>query len=254
MGHPLAGIEHAQQVFKAAAGDGKARVVVLFDQCQVLFKAGRDVQAHHIGARHHQRGDLAVVQAEQVAHHGVFVLFDGTRRGAFGQHGMDFILGHRGFIAGARPAEQTQGGAGQHPHKRLGQLGQQVDGAGHQTGNGLGVGLAQALGYQFAHDDGHIGDQDHHHGRGDRAGVGNGHAHCSSQSDSGWASAASPKIPLSTPMEVMPIWMVERKRVVFPQLHRCGCSAVALINQLLQSCFAGRDQCDLGHGNTPLSG
>jgi hypothetical protein len=34
-----------------------------------------------------------------------------------------------------------------------------------------------------------------------------------SQAASGAASAASPTMPLSTPIEVMPIWMVDRKRV-----------------------------------------
>ena len=37
----------------------------------------------------------------------------------------------------------------------------------------------------------------------------------SSQCESGSASAASPTMPFSTPISVMPIWMVERKRLGF---------------------------------------
>ncbi len=75
----------------------------------------------------------------------------------------------------------------------------------------------------------------------------------SSHSPSGAASAASPTMPLSTPIEVMPIWMVERKRVgSSPSFMAAMSAGIALIDQLLQPGLARGNQRQLGHGKKAI--
>ncbi|MNS65395.1 hypothetical protein D3C72_985590 [compost metagenome] len=90
----LARADHADDVVHAAAHDRKARVVGFFDAVQVFIERLFHVQVHDIAARHHQRCQLAVVQPEHVAHHGVLVLFDHAGFGTLDQQRVDFFLGH----------------------------------------------------------------------------------------------------------------------------------------------------------------
>ena len=70
---------------------------------------------------------------------------------------------------------------------------------------------------------------------------------------SGAARAASPKMPFSTPMEVMPIWMVDRKRVGSSPSFSAAAAARRLHRSFLQPHFAGSDQAISDMANTPLS-
>jgi hypothetical protein len=129
----------------AAAHDREARVV---DSSMRPGSLPRlvDVQAHHVGARHHQRADLAVVQAEHVAHHGVLVRLDHAGAGALGQR--------RGFLprSPALPwslhAQQAQQRLVEPDSsaRRAWWPWPAVDGARHQAGHGLGVDWPRRLG------------------------------------------------------------------------------------------------------------
>ncbi len=66
-----------------------------------------------------------------------------------------------------------------------------------------------------------------------------------SQTASGSASAASPTMPLSTPIEVMPIWIADRKRVgSSPSRIAQAAAPSPSIDAHLQARLAGGDERD----------
>jgi hypothetical protein len=70
-----------------------------------------------------------------------------------------------------------------------------------------------------------------------------------SHSASGPASAASPTMPLRMAIEVMPTWMVDKKRVGFVvQFHRRRCRRAAIFGQPRQACAPRHHQRDFRHG------
>ncbi|MNV50185.1 hypothetical protein D3C71_1421820 [compost metagenome] len=248
---PLARVDHAQDVVHAAAHHRKACVVGFLDAFEVVFKRRIHVQTHHITTRHHQRADLTVVQPEHIAHHGVLVRFDHARSGALHQHGVDLFFGHRaaaGFLH-THQAQQRARGGGQQQHKRLGGQRQKVDGPRHQAGKGLGVRLADALGHQFTHHDREIRDQHHHQAGGRVAAKRHGNAQCFKPQRQGPSQGGLTHDTVQHANRCdADLDGGEKTRGVFAQLHGSGGAAIALINQLLQPGFAGRDQSDLGHG------
>ena len=69
-----------------------------------------------------------------------------------------------------------------------------------------------------------------------------------SHSANGSANTASPTMPLSTPIDVMPIWIVDRKRVgSSPSLAAAIAAVIALVDELLQSRATCGDERDLRH-------
>ena len=145
---------------------------------QVLLLRIFHVQVHHVTAGNHQRGDLALVQAEHVAYHDVLALLDDPGFGAFGQQRVDFLFRH--LLLGVRidphAAQDQVGGTGERHHERARDQRQDAHGTGGQPGHGLGADLAQTLGNQFADNDGHIGDQHDHQRGGQHLGRLLGHA------------------------------------------------------------------------------
>ena len=160
-------MDDADDVVEAATADREARVVVLGHLLQVFFLRVFDVEVDHVTAGHHQRGDLPLVEAEDVAHHFVLALLDGAGFGTFGQQGMDFFLGDlvHGIRIDAHAAQDEVGRTGQRHHEWPRDERQQAHGAGGQARDGFGADLAQPLGHQLADEDGDIGDQ-HDHERG----------------------------------------------------------------------------------------
>jgi hypothetical protein len=212
------------------------------------------VQRHHVCARHHERADLPVVQAEHVAHHLVLVRLDHARARALGQHGVDLVLGHGGgVLLHAQQAQQRPRGQRQQLHERLGGHGQPVDRAGHQARQRLGVALAQALGHELAHDDGEVGDEHHHQARG---GVARGlglHA----QADEPIAQRLGQRRFAHDAVEHADggdadLDGGEKARGVLAQLGGGDGAAIALIDQLLQARLTCRNQCQLGHGEQSI--
>ena len=176
--------------------------------------------------------------------------------GPFGQHRMDLFFGDSG-AAVALDAEQPQqrhGRESQQPDERLGGERQPVDRPGHHAGQGLGIGLADSLRHQFAEHDREIGDRDH-----DQAGRQRNRRtriacpSATNQSASGAASADSPTIPFSTPIDVMPIWIVDRNRVGFsPSLAAAMAARSPCVDQLVHPRPASRDERDLRHREDPV--
>ena len=84
---------------------------------------------------------------------------------------------------------------------------------GDQARDALGIVLAEALGDQFAEDDGEVSDGQRPPRRWRAGPLAFGSSPCAcSQSANGAAKIASPTMPESRPIEVMPIWMVEGAR------------------------------------------
>ena len=81
-----------QHLVESVAADRKARVVRFGDAPQVVLQRQRGVEIHDVGARHHQRFDQAVVEAEHIAHHRAFLLFDHADFRTFLQQAVDFLL------------------------------------------------------------------------------------------------------------------------------------------------------------------
>ncbi|MNN49975.1 hypothetical protein D3C81_1645370 [compost metagenome] len=158
----------------AAAHRREAGVVGFLDTAQVFFQRRIHVQVDDVAARHHQRSQLAVVEAEHVAHHGVLVLLDHARLGAFDQQRVDFFLGHAGAAVGlgAEQAQHQPGGARQQLDEGGGRHREPGDRARHHARNRFGGHLAQALGHQLAQHDGKVGQAGHHDRGGDVAGGG----------------------------------------------------------------------------------
>ena len=254
-GQPLAGVDHAHDVLDTPLHHREAGVVGLFDAVEVVGKRIVHVQKHDVGARHHERANLAVVQAEHVAHHGVLVRLDHTGRGAFDQHGVDLFFGDRRAFGFFHPhgAQQTACGGRQEPHKGLGRHSQHVDGSGHQTGKGFGVGLADALGHQLADHDREIGDGQHHKAGGGVARQGLRHAH---RNQPHRQRARQSRFTHDTVEHAdggdADLDRRQKTGGVFAQFDSGGSTAVALIDEFLQPGLAGGDQGNLGHGKQAI--
>ena len=101
----------------------------------------------------------------------MFVILDHPGFRSFHQHGVDLLLGDVGAAVLVDP-QQPQAGIGrgrQQPNEGAGQGGEPVHGAGHQTGDALGIELAKALGHQLPHHDGEVSHHHHHDDGGDQA-------------------------------------------------------------------------------------
>ena len=59
----------------------------------VLFRGLANIHEDQIGAWNHQRAELTIVQAEDIAYHLVLMLLDNPRLRALFQHGVDLLLG-----------------------------------------------------------------------------------------------------------------------------------------------------------------
>lgn len=125
-------------------------------------------------------------------------------------------------------------------------IAKKIDRPGHQTGKHLGVRLANALGHQLAHNDGEVGNQHHHQPRRGIAGIRKRHANrlqpCGQWADQGGLAHNTVK---NTNRRDADLDGEQEARGIFTQLHRRSGTAIALINQLLQTCFASCHQSDL---------
>ena len=135
---------------------------------QTVAHSAVRVQPGHVGARCHQRGQRPLVKAEYVLHHLVLVLLDHPGVHALFQAGADFFFRD---VAGRVDidAQNPQGvgrGARQKLDKRFGCYGQPQHGARHPAGHRFRVQLTDALGHQFAKNNGGEGDGGDHNRRG----------------------------------------------------------------------------------------
>ncbi|KAG1444500.1 hypothetical protein G6F57_017801 [Rhizopus arrhizus] len=128
---------------------------------QVALQPGLGVEPGNAVARGHQAVGGAVAQAHDTVHHVALVGIDHAGLMAFGHQHADLFFGHRGdfILAQAEQPQHQLGGPGQQPHEGKGQFGQPAHRHRHQAGNGLRTGQRQALGNQFAEDQGDEGDQ-----------------------------------------------------------------------------------------------
>ncbi|MNK88333.1 hypothetical protein D3C87_1082930 [compost metagenome] len=250
-GQQLTRADHAQNVVHPPPDHGKARVVRFLDPAQVLFLGKANVQIDHIAARHHQRGQLAIIEPEHVAHHRVLVTLDDTGLRAFHKQRVDLFFGH-GRAAIRLDAEQPQHqarGAAQQLDERRGCRGKERDRACHRARDGLRRQLAEPLGHQFAQDNREIGQSGHHDGRGGIAGRRLRQAqacepfaerrrqrgfpdHAVQHADGGNADLDGGQEP----------------RGVLSELDGLYRATVAVFNLPLQPGLAGRDERDFGHG------
>ena len=131
---------------------------------QVGFQILVHVEINDFAARHHEGGDLPVVEAENVTYHLVLVMLDNSGIGSFLQHHVQLFLGHRlaSRILDAKEPQGELGRAGQKHHERFRHGCQHHHRARSYAGQRLRVDLGQTLGDQFAHHDGKIGNRDDH--------------------------------------------------------------------------------------------
>ena len=137
-----------------------------FVQCLSHGQAG--IQPLHIATRHHHRDQRAIVQMEHVLHHQMFMLLDHTRIAALIQAGHNFFFGYSParFVLDAQQLKYIKRGNRQQPHKRLGDLGHPRQGPRNYARRGLGVHLADALGYQLAKHNSEESNHNDHRGSG----------------------------------------------------------------------------------------
>jgi hypothetical protein len=164
----------ADDVAQAAAANREARAFGLQHLAQVLFARVLEVEVHDVGARRHQRRDLPVVEAEDVADHRPLLLVDDTGLRAFLDELLDLFLGH-GVQRGVAHADHPQ----QHVRRRReqanegpGDLGEPHDRQGDAPRDPLGRHLPKALRNQFAEHDREVGHDDDDQGGGAQAGGG----------------------------------------------------------------------------------
>ena len=165
---PAARAHDAEHLIQPAPHQREARESRFADAPQVFLRRQVEVETDHFGARHHQRADPPVVETEQVAHHGVLLQLDHAGAGAFGEHGVDLVLGHRRrrIFRDAQHAQQRMRRQRQQAHERPRGDGQPIERPRDQARNRLRVCLRDAFRHQFANDDGGIGDEQHHQSRG----------------------------------------------------------------------------------------
>ncbi len=163
------GRDHADDVVQAAAADRVARVRLFGDdRAQHLGDRRVGIEPADFGARNHHRADLAVVEAEHVAHHLVLLRLDHAGVQPFFQAGGDLFF-RDGPVRVAPDADQPQdglGGRGQQHHERARGHGQPLHRRRDDGGHRLGKHLADALGHQLAEDDRQHRDDQHHQRRG----------------------------------------------------------------------------------------
>ena len=213
------------------------------------------VEPEHVGARHHDRGQRPVVEQKDVAHHLVLVGLDDAGAHALLQAGVDLGLGDslHGGVVDAQQLERGLGGVGEQPDEGLGRLGHQRHGARDPARNGFGVDLADALGHQFAKDDGDEGDdQDHQHRRGD---AGRALGQAPAKQDGGQVVAvrglAHDAVEHADRGDAHLHRGQKLGRVVH-QLERGLGAAVAAFGQRQQARLAARGQGQLRHGKSAI--
>ena len=122
---------------------------------QHVVRRRRRLEPDDLGARNHHRADLAVVEAEHVAHHLVLLRLDHAGVEPFFEAGGDLLLGHAA-VGRAAHAEQRSIASvhhGQQPDERPRDQRQPLHRPRDQARDRLRVHLAQALGHQLAEDD-----------------------------------------------------------------------------------------------------
>ncbi len=225
------------------------------DPFQVFFKGKLDVEIDDIGAGNHQRTDLAIIEAEDIAHHVVLLALDHAGLGTFFEHGLDFFLGDalRFLLALTHQAQDGVGGEGEQTLEGPRHQREEVHRPGDQAGDALGVELGDTLGYQFADDDGDIGDHhDHQAGGGDAACL-RVETQClqldrqryrqDGFADNAVEDADRGDADLDRGQEAC--------RLVV-QFDRDGGGAVAILRQPRQAGAPCRDEGDLGHGESAV--
>ncbi len=154
--------EHALDVVERATAHRKPTVAAGGDELELRFQRLGHVEPLDLGARDHHGADLAVVEPEDVAHHLVLLRLDDPGFAPLFELCRDLFLGDAGPRRLAAQPEQAQHGMRgrrQQHHEGLGRRGKPHHRPRRQPRHGLGVHLADALGHQFAEDDGEVRDQ-----------------------------------------------------------------------------------------------
>ena len=82
--------------------DGHPRVQVLAQGGQDLLGGRVDVEAEHVGARHHDRAHQRVLQLEDLVDHLALLALDDALAGAHVDQRAQLLLGQLGLRPGAR--------------------------------------------------------------------------------------------------------------------------------------------------------
>ena len=131
------------------------------------------IQPFNLGPWHHQGGQGPVVQMKHIAHHLMLVRFNQAGVHALLQAGRYFLDRDTAALRfiDAQQFQHALRAQGQQPDERFGQLRQPGHGPGNPARHAFRKHLADALGHQFAKNDGGEGDGRHHQRRGrDRRG------------------------------------------------------------------------------------
>ena len=122
------------------------------------------VQILHLGTRHHQGRNGAVIQTKNVFDHRVFLRIDHTGLTAFINHRVDFFFRNLLVVLlNAEHFDQHLGRERKQFHERHSQNSQPVNRFGNQAGDRIRTHLTDTFRNQFTDHDGEIRDQNNHH-------------------------------------------------------------------------------------------
>ena len=168
LGEQHLGADNADDLVKSTFAHRKTRVLRGLDALHILAERFVQIQTDNVATRHHQRGDLTVVQTKHIAHHLAFVLFDNARIRAFFQQRMNLFFSDdgRSRMPDADQSQQELRRAREQAYERSGNAGQPEHRARHNPRNRLGIRLADTFGHQLAEHDAAVGDDDDDERRG----------------------------------------------------------------------------------------
>ena len=170
-------MHEADDVVLVLAIHREARELVLFDHAQVFLERVFEAQAHHVGARSHDRLDVFIGDIEDVVHEFVLLGIDQAVFGAFVDKQTDFLFGIDVVLVGGIVAHQTHHAIGdriEQPHDRIGEAIEPHQGTGREQRVFLGAENSERFGNELAHHDMQRRDQAeadcHRHGEVDAFG------------------------------------------------------------------------------------
>ena len=218
-GEYLLQMQHPDHLAERAAENGQPPVMtrddLVDDGVDVVIQAER----FDLGARHHDVLHRDLTEVEQV-HENRDVLLR-QHVGVFEQDGANLFRGHfAGVLAAAHACDGEQRvenrvrRRGEHRDKRRGDAREHPHRPCHEAGDAFGIVLPEALRDELADHDGDVrnGYNDAHR-RDDVRGLRREREVACSHPDTGAERKASPTMPFRMPIDVMPIWMVDRNRV-----------------------------------------
>ena len=209
------------------------------------------VQILDLGTRHHQGGNGAVIQTENVFDHRVFLSIDHAGFTAFINHGVDFFFRDLLIVLfNTEDLKKHLCGEREQLHERHRQDRQPVNRFGNQAGDCICTHLTNTFRNQFTDDDGKIRDQDNHHSH-------RSSACCGSRNMKGvyekvrkgiYQRRLTDNTGQNADGRNANLNRRKRSRRILRKRQRKFCAAGALIRQHLQFAAASGNNRDLAHG------